>query len=153
MARRILTAQAGFRPPALKVDDRIDIQWKPIIDDGGDWSDEIRLIDPTWEITRIGEKYNYASTYGTIVDEGDRRWILGALERRDGTNPPPYVARVNEVQLDDRKDPSVIKIEIMTGSDAEAFLRAEKTGEQVDFFKKNWLPILIVLLVGYWWFF
>lgn len=153
MARRILTAEAGFRLPALKVDERIDIQWKQIIDDGGDWSDGITLIDPTWDITRIGEKYSYASTYGTIVDEDDRRWILGALERRDGTDTPPYVARVNEVQLDDQKEPGVIKIEILTGPDAEAFLRAEKTGEQVDFVKKNWLLILIVLLVGYWWFF
>lgn len=153
LARKILTAEAGSRLPDLKVDERIEIQWQQILDEGGEWSDEVRIFDPTWEITKPGEKFSYLDTYGTIVDESDRRWVLGALDSPGSIKPPPYAARVNEVELDDQKKPRIIKIEILTGPDAEAFLRTEKLWVLADRFKENWHLILIATVVGYWWFF
>lgn len=136
----------------LRVDDRIDIQRNKVIDDRDDWSDEIKLMDATWEITKVGEKYRLASSYGTIMDEEDRRWIARALES-DSRIPVSFVARVNEVQTDDHRQPQVIKIEVMTGPDADAFLRAENTTRQIETLKKNWLPILIAVVVAWWWLF
>ncbi|MGI2036219.1 hypothetical protein ACRQ1B_27990 [Rhizobium panacihumi] len=149
-----MSAEAGSSASGLRLDDRIDIQWQKLIDDRDDWSDEIKIRDATWEITKTGEKYRLAGSYGMIVDEDDRRWIKRALE----DDAPvvvvsPYVARVNEIQTDDRREPQIIKIEVMTGPDAEAFLTTEKTGEQIDTLKKNWLLILIAIGVAWWWFF
>ncbi|QYA10844.1 hypothetical protein [Agrobacterium larrymoorei] len=149
-----MSAEAGSSASGLKLDDRIDIQWQKVIDDRDDWSSEIKISDATWEITKTGEKYRFASSYGKIVDDEDRRWITRALE---GDGPvvvvSPYVARVNEIQTNDQREPQVIKIEVMTGPDAEAFLRTEKTGEHIDTLKKNWLPILIAIALAWWWFF
>lgn len=153
MARRIVSVQPGIRASGLSLNDKIDMQWQKVIDDRNDWNYELTLIEATWEITKAGEKFSRTSSYGQIVDDENRRWIRWALE---GDGPvaisSPYVARVNEIQCNDHREPQVIKVEVMTGPDAEAFLRAEKINQQIDMLKKNRLPILFAALVVLWWF-
>ncbi|WP_380056114.1 hypothetical protein ACFE33_01805 [Falsihalocynthiibacter sp. SS001] len=153
MARRILTATLGPSLPALRVDERIDIQWKELFDDGGYWSDTVQFFDPTWELTRFGQKISPGESYGIVDNAEDRRWVLSALRRDDGSPTPPYIARVNEVGFGGQKKQNFIKIELLTGVDAESYSRAVNVGVQIKFLKSYWLLILVGFFVGYWWFF
>jgi hypothetical protein len=164
MARRIVYAKdAGYHPDretALWLDRwvEIDCKDKVFVDQ---WSGDVVIEEPCYLVGLPSRSFEgdrpTILEYGQIENAEDIAWLKQAAYRStmEGnlkvTTPVPIVARIHQLKL--RRDGyEGFEIEVLTGDDAQALIKAAKREEVIATLKEVWwlIPIGIGVL---WWMF
>jgi hypothetical protein len=154
LARRLVFAEA--EDPewvrtrySLQVDDYVEVHWKlPMAID--DWSGEVSVADPGYEITLRGElPAGPLQVYGRLANAEDLEWLSKAV-RADPKKR--LIARVNEVQTGRPNGRLTgFQIEVLTGPDAQSLEDAERLRRNLQFLRQYWWVVVLAVLVIWWW--
>ncbi|WP_324073876.1 MAG: hypothetical protein RSE14_11745 [Erythrobacter sp.] len=164
MARRIVYAKnTRFYPDretALWIDRRVEIDCKDkvFVDR---WSGDVAIQQPSYLVGLSSRSFEddrpTIMGYGQIDDVEDIAWLKQVAYRStmEGNirveTPVPIVARIHQLKL--RRDGyEGFEVEVLTGDDAKALIKAAKREEAIATLKEVWwlIPIGIGVL---WWMF
>ena len=143
---------AGFHSDPqsrLFIDQWIDIDWKHKVF-ADSWSGELSGSGPTYEVGFIDPYSPKISEHGIIQGGEDIAWLRSAIDhRRWDEGPMKLVARIHQLKL--RRDGyEGFEVEVLTGDDADALIKAAKRDRAIETFKEVWWLIPIGLGILWW---
>lgn len=162
MARRIVYAKyTGYysdRNTVLWIDRPVEIDLRDtvLVDR---WSGDIAIEKPSYLVglpmAALDSGRPTIMEYGRIEDAGDIAWLKQAAYRSslEGgikvETSVPVLARVHQLNLR-RDNYEGFEVEVLTGDDAEALIKAAKRMEAIATFKEVWWLIPLAVVIGWW---